>query len=268
MAAQPIPQTVPPIVVTAEPQVFRNRIIAARVYAVANGLNRLTVNPAEARIGIVAAGKTYYETRQALADFGLSDADLEQRGVRILKLGMISPLDPAQIREFAAGLEEILVVEEKRSFIERQIRDILYNLPARPMVFGKEDETGLPARPDRWRTDAGPDRAGPGRPAEPLSRRRPVRGTLAGDQARQWAGDPDLGTTRAPFFCSGCPHNRSTVVPDGSLVGGGHRLPHAGSAHATTAPHRRGSDADGRRRRSVDRPGSVLRGRPPVPEPR
>ena len=216
-----IPQTVPPIVVTAEPHVFRNRVIAARLYAVANGLNRLIVNPNDARIGLVAAGKTYYEMRQALADFGLDDADLERRGVRVLKLGMISPLDPSIIREFATGLDEILVIEEKRAFIERQIRDILYNLPERPLIFGKEDETGSTLVPIDG--ELTPDRLAPALAAR-LSR------YLGDDQfeerlqaLKRATGREvlNLGTTRAPFFCSGCPHNRSTVIPDGSLVGAG-----------------------------------------------
>ncbi|MDQ3547356.1 MAG: indolepyruvate ferredoxin oxidoreductase family protein [Chloroflexota bacterium] len=216
-----IPQTVPPIVVTAEPHVFRNRVVAARLYAVANGLNRLVVNPSEARIGLVAAGKTYYEMRQALVDFGLDDAELERREVRVLKLGMISPLDPGFIREFATGLDEILVIEEKRAFIERQIRDILYNLPERPLIFGKEDEAGTPLVPIDG--ELTPDRLAPALAAR-LSR------YLGDDQfegrlqaLRRATGREvlTLGTTRAPFFCSGCPHNRSTVIPDGSLVGAG-----------------------------------------------
>lgn len=216
-----IPQTVPPIVVTAEPQVFRNRVIAARLYSVANGLNRLVVNPTDARIGIVAAGKTYYETRQALADFGLRDEDLEQRGVRILKLGMISPLDPGTIREFAAGLEEILVIEEKRSFIERQIRDILYNLPERPLVFGKEDQSGMSLVPIDG--ELTPDRIAPALAASLSRHLGDARFEERLQRLKRASGREalNLGTSRAPFFCSGCPHNRSTVVPDGSLVGAG-----------------------------------------------
>jgi indolepyruvate ferredoxin oxidoreductase len=216
-----IPQTAPPVVVTAEPHVFRNRVIAARLYAVANGLNRLVINPADAKIGIVAAGKTYYEMRQALADFGLNDAELEQRGVRILKLGMISPLDPGTIRDFAAGLDEILVIEEKRAFIERQIRDILYHLPDRPAVVGKEDESGLPLVPIDG--ELTPDRLAPALAAR-LSRYlgdAQFEGRLQLLKRATGREVLNLGTSRAPFFCSGCPHNRSTIIPEGSLVGAG-----------------------------------------------
>jgi indolepyruvate ferredoxin oxidoreductase len=218
-----IPQTVPPIVVTAEPHVYRNRVIAAQRYAAANGLNQIVVNPPQARIGIVAAGKTWYEMRQTLADFGLDDDALHARGVRLLKLGLISPLDPGIVREFASGLEEILVIEEKRAFIERQIRDILYHAPQRPAVLGKEDLEGRALVPVDG--ELTPDRMAPAIAArlsrylgdEPFEERlRALRGASSRVTVPM-AGD----TARAPFFCSGCPHNRSTIVPDGSLVGAG-----------------------------------------------
>lgn len=218
-----IPQTVPPIVVTAEPQVFRNRVIAARQYAAANGLNRIVVNPDEAKIGLVAAGKTYYELRQALADFGLDDDDLARRGVRVLKLGMISPLEPEIVREFARGLEEIFVVEEKRAFIERQLKDLLYHAPERPAVTGKEDEQGRALVPIDG--ELTPDRIAPAL-ANRLSRYlgdATFAPRLAAIQRATVAAPLPImqAPTRAPFFCSGCPHNRSTVVPEGSLVGAG-----------------------------------------------
>lgn len=218
-----IPQTVPPIVVTAEPHVFRNRVIAARQYAAANGLNRIVVDPPEARIGIVASGKTWFELRQALADFGLDDNDLARYGVRLLKLGMISPVEPEIVRQFSRGLEEIFVIEEKRPFIERQIRDILYHEPMRPRVVGKEDEDGrqlVPIdgelTPDRM---AGPLAARLRAFVDPLAldARLAAIQRAAGRAALPMASE----LARAPFFCSGCPHNRSTIIPEGSLVGAG-----------------------------------------------
>ncbi|HUG17153.1 MAG TPA: indolepyruvate ferredoxin oxidoreductase family protein [Thermomicrobiales bacterium] len=218
-----IPQTVPPIVVTAEPHVFRNRVIAQRLYAAANGLNRIVIDPPHARVGIVAAGKTWFELRQALSDFGLDDDDLLRHGVRLLKLGLISPVEPEIVRAFARGLDDIVVIEEKRPFIERQIRDILYHEPDRPRVVGKEDEEGRPLVPIDG--ELTPDRM-----ARPLAERLrrfvdPLlldARVIAIDRA---ASRPSLPMAtemaRAPFFCSGCPHNRSTIVPEGSLVGAG-----------------------------------------------
>jgi indolepyruvate ferredoxin oxidoreductase len=218
-----IPQTVPPVVVTAEPHVYRNRVIAAQRYAAANDLNQIVVNPPQARIGLVAAGKTYYELRQALADFGLDDDALHERGVRLLKLGLISPVEPGIVRAFATGLEEILVIEEKRAFIERQLRDILYHAPERPAVLGKEDLDGHALVPIDG--ELTPDRMAPPLAArlsrylgdEPFEARLRALRQAATRVSLPLAGE----AARAPFFCSGCPHNRSTIVPEGSLVGAG-----------------------------------------------
>jgi indolepyruvate ferredoxin oxidoreductase len=216
-----IPQFLGPAHTVWEQRLYRGRHLAALEFAAANGLNRITVNPAQARIGIVAAGKTWYDLRQALADLGLDDEMLLAHGIRLLKLGMIAPLEPGIVKEFAEGLEEIVVIEEKRPFIERAIRDVLYNLPQRPRVVGNEDEEGRPLFPVDG--ELNPDRIAPllaGR----LRRIVDLPGLAARvDAVRQVAGREALPvmTARTPYFCSGCPHNRSTVVPDGSLVGAG-----------------------------------------------
>src|SRR5690606_31171390 len=155
------------------------------------------------------AGKTWFELRQALADFGLDDDDLLRNGMRLLKLGLISPVEPGIVREFARGLEEIIVVEEKRPFIERQVRDILYHAPDRPRVVGKEDEEGRALFPVDG--ELTPDRM-----AKPLaSRLRAFVDPLLLDARitaiERAAARPQLpmasDIARAPFFCSGCPHN-------------------------------------------------------------
>lgn len=218
---QPIPQFLGPAHTVWEQRLYRGRHLAALAFAAANGLNRITLNPPTARIGIIAAGKTYYDLRQALADLGLREATLLASGVRILKLGMISPVEPGIIKEFAEGLEEIIVVEEKRSFIERAVRDLLYHLPQRPRIVGKEDEEGRPLFPIDG--ELTPDRI-----AIPLAGR--LRRVIDAPELvarvetiRSATGREPLQvmTARTPYFCSGCPHNRSTVVPDGSLVGAG-----------------------------------------------
>jgi indolepyruvate ferredoxin oxidoreductase len=194
---------------------------AARAFAAANGLNRIAVRAPSAWLGIAAAGKTYYDVREALGDLGLDDPALERLGVRLLHLRMPFPLEPGLIREFARGLEELLVVEEKRSFVELQIRDILFDDPARPRVLGKRDETGRVLVPSDGELDA--DRI-----ALVLAGRLARRVALPSVAARaallealreRPAAAP--APARQPYFCSGCPHNRSTVVPEGSLAGGG-----------------------------------------------
>ncbi|HMP40541.1 MAG TPA: hypothetical protein PKA05_09185, partial [Roseiflexaceae bacterium] len=137
-----------------EQEIHEGRLVAARAFASANQLNRIRVNPPDAWIGLVAAGKTYAELREALLALGLDDAALAQAGVRLLQLGMIFPLDEALIGEFAAGLEEIVVIEEKRPFIELFIRDALYHHSTRPRIVGKRDERDQPLLPAHGELDA------------------------------------------------------------------------------------------------------------------
>ena len=162
----------------------------ARAYALANRLNRIqTFGPAP-RIGIVAAGKTYLDVRQALRTLGLDDTELSARGVRLLRLAMVHPLIAAEVEEFADGLTEIIVVEEKRAFIEAAVKEILYGKPDAPLVTGKTDPQGaklfavegeldadliaaglaarLGSRPDFTTVTAWRARQAPGRPVTPL----------------------------------------------------------------------------------------------------
>ncbi|MDQ2998389.1 MAG: indolepyruvate ferredoxin oxidoreductase family protein, partial [Chloroflexota bacterium] len=154
---------------------------------------------------------------------GLDDAALARYGVRLLQVGMVFPLEPGIINTFAQGLEEIIVVEEKRAFLELFVRDILYGRADCPRVIGKQDEQARAFIPAGGDLDA--DRLAP-LLAKRLEQRVPraaLEGRLTFLRA-QAAGPiiPLLATApRTAYFCSGCPHNRSTVVPDGSLAGGG-----------------------------------------------
>src|SRR5262249_47552896 len=125
-----------------EQEIHYHKLEAARAFARANGLNRIIVSHPHDRLGIVTAGKSYYDLRTALRDLGLDEEALRRAGVRLLKLGMTYPLEPAIVEEFARGLDEILVIEEKRSFIELQLRDLLYNHPMRPSIYGKYNQRG------------------------------------------------------------------------------------------------------------------------------
>ena len=181
------------------------------------GINRIEGARGGARIGIVAAGTTWLAVREALRLLGIRDEELGSRGIRLLKLGAVWPLEPGIVREFADGLAEIVVVEEKRSFVESGIRDLLYGRADAPVVVGRTDERG-----DRLFTPIGDldvdavttglaSRLGmpPAPSAEPIRMPSlPITPT------------PTLAA-RTPYFCSGCPHNTSTKVPDGTLVGGG-----------------------------------------------
>ncbi len=190
---------VAPVTLALEHETNVRRLEAARSFA---RLNQVNWWRGEGRVGILSAGKAYYDTMQALRDLGVRD------GVRIGKVGMPFPLEPDFLREFADGLDTILVVEEKRSFLEMQVREILYGEPRRPVVLGKSHfpPTG----------ELDPDRI-----ALTLSsilkldaKRLPV---LAENQAKV----RDRASERPAAFCSGCPHNRSTLLLDGQIAGGG-----------------------------------------------
>jgi indolepyruvate ferredoxin oxidoreductase len=210
-----------PTLAQLEHSLLHQRLELARRYALANGLNRIAGRVGD-RIGIVAAGGTYLDVRQALDMLGLPPEAAAERGIRILKLGMVFPLVPETIEQFAEGLDEIIVVEEKRSFVESGIKDLLYGRPGAPAVTGKRDVDGTPLlRPDG---DLGAELI-----ARALATRLSAR--MSVPSVTEWVADRATPAPprrralslvpRTPFFCSGCPHNRSTEVPEGSLVGAG-----------------------------------------------
>jgi len=198
------------------------RMDAARAYALANQLNRSeTFGPGASSIGIVAAGKTYLDMRQALRMLGLDEAGLRARGIRLLRLAMIHPLIAPEIAEFADGLAEIIVVEEKRPFIEAAVKEILYGVENAPRVTGKAGPDGAKLFPAHGELDADLIAAGLAR----ILGRYPEFTTVSAWQAKQQGFRRPVTSlplvSRTPYFCSGCPHNSSTKVPEGSLVGGG-----------------------------------------------
>jgi indolepyruvate ferredoxin oxidoreductase len=217
----PDPRLLAPASVEMERTLFGARSDLALAYVRASGVNRIE-GAGGARLGVVAAGKSYFDLRQALSDLGLDGAALADAGVRILKFGMIWPLEPEIVREFAAGLEEILVIEEKRPFLERQLKEVLYGTAAAPRVVGKHDEHGRRLLPLEGELDAD---AIARAVAARLSRRARVESVEARlariDEAERSTSAPAAGAARTPFFCSGCPHNSSTPVPEGTLVGAG-----------------------------------------------
>jgi indolepyruvate ferredoxin oxidoreductase len=211
-----------PVLGRLEHSQTHERLELARRYAAANGLNRISGGP-DATIGIVAGGSTYLDVRQALDLLGLPPAAARQAGIRILRLGLIFPLEPGIVAEFADGLEEIVVVEEKRAFVETAVKDLLYGRPGAPAVSGKKDPSGAELlRPDG---DLGAERIADALAARLLARGVSWPGVTAWTERRAAPEQPRRTAlplvSRTPFFCSGCPHNRSTEVPDGALVGGG-----------------------------------------------
>jgi indolepyruvate ferredoxin oxidoreductase len=191
------------------------RLPLALEYSRANRLNEIVVPAPQAKVGIVAAGAAFEQLRAALADLGVHDGQ-----VRLLRLGMLFPLDAEIVREFARGLDEVIVLEEKGPFLERLVKDALYGAGA-PPVSGKSDASGAPLVPSTGVLSA--DRI-----ARAVGQRLLSHGDDDGIRARldviQQAAKltvEDIGAIRAPHFCSGCPHNSSAKADDDQIVGAG-----------------------------------------------
>ena len=217
-----------------EARLFDHKWYAALAYVRANKLNRIVIDAPQARFGIMTAGKAYLDVRQALADLGLDEEGCARAGIRLMKVGCVWPLDAQDARAFATGLDEILVVEEKRQILEYALKEELYNWrdDVRPRVYGKFDERDnlggewsvprgewlLPARyelsPALIATAIA---ARLGKTDLPQDLRDGMAARLAVIAAKeQEACHGKAAAERNPWFCSGCPHNTSTAVPEGS----------------------------------------------------
>lgn len=204
-----------------EQRLQRFKIYAALAFARANHLNRITLDSPNARLGIVTTGKSYLDTLQALDDLGIDETLAREIGLRLYKVGMSWPLEPSVTHQFADGLEEILVIEEKRSVIEDQLTGQLYNWPVdkRPRVVGEYDE-------HRHLLVTNLGELTPSVIAQVIAARiarfytsEVVEKRLAFLQTKQQAlTSKSSMLERKPWYCSGCPHNTSTVVPHGSMA--------------------------------------------------
>ena len=192
---------------------------AALAFAKANKIDRVIWDSPKPRIGIISAGKSYADTLQALAELGIDEQVAADIGLRLYKVGMPWPLEPDGVRQFCEGLEEVLVIEEKREFIEHQLKWQLYNWDekVRPRVVGKQDEAGdWLLHPDNELTLGEIAHVIARRLARIHSSERIVERLAffdARDKAKKAVAPP---VVRKPYFCSGCPHNSSTKVPEGS----------------------------------------------------
>ena len=209
----------PPYTTDIERDLVEVRLELARSYGARNALNRVTTPDRSARVGIAASGNCYQEMLEALRLLGLTTvADIADAGIRLAQFSLPYPIDPAFVRSFAGGLSEVIVLEEKDPHLELFVKDALYPLADRPAVVGKRDDRGEPFLNRHAGLDA--DAL-----AGPLHAR--LSAHLSGDRLGPPPAVPRRGRAlpvsarRTPYFCSGCPHNSSTRVPDGSLVGVG-----------------------------------------------
>ena len=216
------------------------KVYAALAYVRANGLDRIVFDSPKARLGIVTTGKSFGDVMQALSDLGITKETARDIGLRVYKVAMSWPLEPQGARRFAEGLEEILVVEEKRQLIEYQIKEELYNWKEgvrAPRVVGKFDDSGEWSRSGgqpagTWLLPAHYEHS-PAMVARAIAQRlsKLNMDSSLGSQFRERLAfldfkekvlaKPRVTAIRQPYFCSGCPHNTSTRVPEGSRATAG-----------------------------------------------
>jgi indolepyruvate ferredoxin oxidoreductase len=194
------------------------RLPAVHAYVRANNLDRVILKRTDARVGFVASGKSWMDLLEALRLLGLDEPRLAQLGIALYKPALIWPLEPQGITEFAQGLQSLYVVEEKAAFVEAQIKTVLYGIPAAPAVWGKAGPDGICVFPRTGELNPELIAVRLGRMLHALTGDEGVHARLRAISARI-DGRTELATPpaiRKPFFCSGCPHNRSTVLPEGS----------------------------------------------------
>ncbi|MFN3984763.1 MAG: indolepyruvate ferredoxin oxidoreductase family protein [Rhodocyclaceae bacterium] len=197
------------------------KLDAVRAFARSNSIDRWVRRAPGADLGIVTVGKAHYDFLEVLRRLGLGLDELAHAGVRIYKVGLVFPLEPTRIAELVEGLDEVLVIEEKAPVVERQIKELLFNAAHRPRVIGKHDSDGCPLlsplgelRPSRIMPVLA-DWLASHKPA--LDRREHVRDFTMPELLSNQAD----AVRRLPYFCSGCPHNTSTRVPEGSIAQAG-----------------------------------------------
>src|SRR3954468_2494883 len=218
-----------------EARILDYKVYAALAYCRVNGLDRIVWDSPRARLGIATTGKSYGDVMAALSSLGITEKVAADIGLRVYKVAMSWPLEPTGARRFAEGLEEILVVEEKRQLIEYQIKEELYNWKEgvrAPRVVGKFDDSGEWSRSGgqpagTWLLPAHYEHS-PAMVAKAIAQRLEKLGMTGqlGSQFRERLAfldfkekalaRPRVTSVRQPYFCSGCPHNTSTRVPEGS----------------------------------------------------
>ncbi|MEE7567319.1 indolepyruvate ferredoxin oxidoreductase family protein, partial [Xanthomonas sp. Kuri4-3] len=209
-----------------EMRLHRYAVKAAQAFARANRIDRVVMDAPDARLGIVTTGKSYLDVLQALDYLGLDAAACARIGIRLYKVGMTWPLEPVGIAAFAQGLQDIVVVEEKKAFIERQMKELFYNWPAgagpRPSIVGKYDEAGEWILPSTGELTPATIAGVIGRRIQRFFTSESIEQRLRWMEHKEAEmALPRATFPRVPHYCSGCPHNTSTVVPAGSRAMGG-----------------------------------------------
>ncbi len=204
-----------------EERLHTERLPLVQRFAYAHRLDKILWAPKKARVGIVVTGKSTIDTLQALSDLGIDNKLGRDLGIRVYKVALTWPLEPERLKEFAEDLEEIIVVEEKQPLIENQIKTLLYAYPEsqRPQVVGKTDERGRPLLPVTYELDSLQIATALGQRFQKLGiplEKRSASQLNSLQQRQAELQEKNVRLERSPFYCSGCPHNTSTRVIEGS----------------------------------------------------
>jgi len=199
-----------------EARLHRYKLEAAKAFCRANGLDQVVVDSSDAKIGIVTCGKSYMDVRQALQYLGIDDTEAGRLGLRVYKVGMTFPLEPRGVLQFARGLHKVIVVEEKRGLVESQLKEVLYGQPGSPQVVGKLDEQGGILFQSNGALDPNHIAISIGRRILERIRDEQLETRVAEQEALENRVPEKPAMDRTPYFCSGCPHNSGTKLPEGS----------------------------------------------------
>ena len=201
-----------------EDRLHNKKLRAAKIFARANKLDKVDYSPTEKKIGIISAGKSWLDTVHALSLLGIDREEAEKYKLTTLKLGMVWPIDDGFVKDWADGLDKILVVEEKRGLIESQVKEALYGMVNSPKIIGKHDDNGRLLLPSNGVLDpiivgkAIANKLIGSSKSEKLE--NALKSMSIGSRSEANTPAPD----RIPYFCSGCPHNSSTKIPEGSIA--------------------------------------------------
>ncbi|MBL4751909.1 MAG: indolepyruvate ferredoxin oxidoreductase family protein [Amylibacter sp.] len=202
---------------TQEARLHQHKLDAVRAYARTNQLDKTIYTGGKSpKIGIISTGKSYMDTLQALDELGIDKARAGRMGLALYKVAMPWPLEPTGITKFAKGLDQIIVVEEKRGLIEDQLRTILYGQENPPNIIGKKSETGTTLFQPEMALNSVQIAAAIGERLLTLRGGKTLANKVSDLKARLTETRTELPVTRGLVFCAGCPHNSSTILPTGA----------------------------------------------------
>ena len=201
-----------------EKRLLRYKLLAAKAYVRKNNIDRVIFENKKAKFGIIATGKGYMDVLQALTDLGINSKNYKKFGLKLYKIGMSWPLEPVGIKNFVKNLSKVLIIEEKRSLIETQIKEILYNDKNSPSIIGKKDLHGKPLLPEDGTINSMDVASVIG---NELIKNEFISNKILNENYRKIKINIEkkikpLSIERTPYFCAGCPHNSSTKLPEGS----------------------------------------------------